>query len=235
MHEGNETCAENTEMNTASDRQRQIMEVGCPVCGCEYEIGTDDGHGVLFRCKNQYCPSGRHVVKEEDADAQCPTSDEDLLAIKEFKAAYMRWMQCDLERRFFRDKVRYTRGQATQQQDLIMACKNAYKTVRDLRLFNDKGDRVYSFNNPFVIEDPNGNQISITNIGNKRKAKAMFSALWWDAKMAFNKSLMVIAGYRQELRNRLAELPECLRNLKKALEPLKQKGIKFEYMKEIPE
>ena len=198
-----ENMPEDIARSLVTERQRQIMGFGCPTCGSAYDFIISDTEGISFRCQNEACPSGRPRVEEEKAEKQCPKSQECIMAVAAAKEAIRQFRQCSLEIRYFRDKIRYLCDGSCSQQNYMMKCKDAYRKVRDLCLFDKEGARIYSIANPFVLEHPDsGKLISIYNIGQKRRNKAMLSALWWGAKEKFNKTLRDIAKYRSELKGR---------------------------------
>lgn len=135
------------------------------------------------------------------------------------------------------DEIDYLkRIECKKRSDNCLICKRRYEEVKNLKLYYRR-NRLYTDRNPYGIEDPKtGEILEIGSINTKRRAKAILSFRWFEAREKLAQSTGQLADARKELqqyRTNLEQLVSRLiaiennRGLKKALaEQANKKGGK---------
>ena len=111
--------------------------------------------------------------------------------------------------------------------------KTAYNAVRDLKLFDKKGKRIYTKAHPFVVEFPEFNEMdraSVYNIRTKRRVKTMLLAAWWCAKYNYSYSIDTLADERKSIKEDRRKLRSLLTDRFHIVKELKNKEVMLEYI-----
>ena len=214
-------------------RENEIVDFGCPVCGAVYNIIISDKEGVLFQCSNEKCKSGNPRITLANASKKCPRSAEVIEDVCDLRqkdkeiANIKRSIECTQS---CIDNIKNGSG---SEQDRMLRLKAAYKTVRDLKLFDKNGNRIYDKHNPFIAKFPKFNDVDMAfvyNIRTKRKVKTMLLAAWWCAKYNYSCSMESLADNRKSIRSDRRKLRSLLTDRFHIVKELKNKKVKLEYI-----
>ena len=225
-------------MSKNLEREYEIQSRGCPYCGCaEFDIYFSGYNTTKYKCNNPKCPSqGRKISLNEAARLCLPKKYADMRkeAIKlseeiEAVKAEIKDTQDEIDR--------IKRIECKKRSDNCLICKRRYEEVKNLKLYDKKRNRLYTDRTPYSIKDPKtGEILEIGSINTKRRAKAILSFRWFEAREKLAMSTGQLADARKELqqyRTNLEQLVSRLnavennRGLKKALaEQANKKGGK---------
>ena len=214
-------------------RQNEIVDFGCPVCGAVYNVIISDKEGVLFQCSNEKCKSGNPRITLAKASKKCSKSAvviEDVRALRRKDKEIAR-LKRSIEST--QSCIDYIKNGSGSEQERMLRLKAAYNAVRDLKLFDKKGNRIYNKSNPFLVEFPEFNDVDrafVYNIRTKRKVKTMLLAAWWCAKYGYSCSMEALADERKSIRADRRKLRSLLTDRFHIIKELKNKEVKLEYI-----
>lgn len=225
-------------MEITLERKYAIYNSGCPYCGSDkFDIHFSGCNTTEYKCNNPHCPSYGRKISLEEADRLCLPKKYAEMRKEAFKLSE-EIKDLKAEIKSTQDEIDYLkRIECKKRSDNCLICKRKYEEVKNLKLYDKKRNRLYTDRNPYGIEDPKtGEILEIASINTKRRAKAILSFRWFEAREKLAKSTGQLADARKELqqyRTNLEQLVSRLiaiennRGLKKALaEQDKKKGGK---------
>lgn len=225
-------------MERTLEREYEIHESGCPYCGCDkFDMHFSGYRTTQYKCNNPYCPSHGRMISLKEADRLCLPKKYADMRKEAFKLSE--------EIESVKGEIKVTqeeidhikRLECKKRSDNCLICKRRYEAVKRLELYDKKRNRLYTDRNPYSIEDPKtGKILEIGSINSKRRAKAVLSFRWFDAREKLAQSTGQLANARKELQQYRTNLEQLVarlnaiknnRGLKKALaEQDKKKGGK---------
>ena len=176
-----------------------------------------------YKCNNPDCPAYGRMISLKEADRLCLPKKYADMRKEAFKLS---------------EEIKAVKAEIKSTQDEIDYLKRIEcKKRSDNCLICNRRNRLYTDRNPYGIEDPKtGEILEIGSINTKRRAKAILSFRWFEAREKLAQSTGQLADARKELqqyRTNLEQLVSRLiaiennRGLKKALaEQANKKGGK---------
>lgn len=225
-------------MERTLEREYEILNSGCPYCGCDKFDMHFSGYGTTkYQCNNPHCPAYGRMISLKEADRLClPRKYADMR--KEAFKLSEEIEAIKAEIKATQEEIDHIkRIECKKRSDNCLACKRRYEAVKNLKLYDKKRNRLYTDRNPYTIEDPKtGEILEIGSINSKRRAKAVLSFRWFDAREKLAQSTGQLADARKELQQYRTNLEQLVarlnaiqnnRGLKKALaEQANKKGGK---------
>lgn len=215
-------------MSRNLEREYEIFYSGCPYCGSDkFDMHFSEYNVTEYMCRNLHCPAYGRRISLEEANRLClPKKYADMR-----KEAFKLSEEIEVvkaEIKATQDEIdSLKRIECKKRSDNCLICKRRYEEVKNLELYDKKRNRLYTDRNPYSIEDPKtGEILEIGSINTKRRAKAILSFRWFEAREKLAKSTGQLADARKELqqyRTNLEQLVSRLnavesnRGLKKAL------------------
>ena len=206
----------------------ELQGNGCPYCGNpDFTLIISDVQGYQFLCSNGRCTSGGHrMTLKEVSQNSLPKKYADMR--KEAFKLSEEIKAVKAEIKATQDEIDYLkRIECKKRSDNCLICKRRYEAVKRLELYDKKRNRLYTDRNPYGIEDPKtGEILEIGSINTKRRAKAILSFRWFEAREKLAKSTGQLADARKESQQYRANLEQLVsrlnaiennRGLKKAL------------------
>ena len=215
-------------MERTLEREYEIQSRGCPYCGNDKFDMHFSGYNVTeYKCNNPRCPAYGLMIPLKEADRLCLPKKYADMRKEAFKLSE-EIESVKSEIKSTQDEIDYLkRIECKKRSDNCLICKRRYEEVKNLKLYDKKRNRLYTDRNPYGIEDPKtGEILEIGSINTKRRAKAILSFRWFEAREKLAKSTGKLADARKELqqyRTNLEQLVSRLnavesnRGLKKAL------------------
>lgn len=189
-----------------------------------------------YKCNNPDCPAYGRMISLKEADRLCLPKKYADMRKEAFKLSEeIKAVKAEIKST--QDEIDYLkRIECKKRSDNCLICKRRYEEVKNLKLYYRR-NRLYTDRNPYGIEDPKtGEILEIGSINTKRRAKAILSFRWFEAREKLAQSTGQLADARKELqqyRTNLEQLVSRLiaiennRGLKKALaEQANKKGGK---------
>lgn len=225
-------------MERTLEREYEIFNSGCPYCGCDkFDMHFSGYRKTEYKCNNLDCPAYGRMISLKEADRLCLPKKYADMRKEAFKLSE-EIEAVKAEIKSTQDEIDHLkRIECKKGSDNCLICKRRYEAVKNLKLYDKNRNRVYTDRNPYSIEDPKtGKILEIGSINTKRRAKAILSFRWFEAREKLAKSTGQLADARKELqqyRTNLEQLVSRLiaiennRGLKKALtEQANKKGEK---------
>ena len=225
-------------MERTLEREYEIQNSGCPYCGCDkFDMHFSGYRTTEYKCNNPHCPSYGRMISLKEANRLCLPKKYADMRKEAFKLSE-EIESVKAEIKATQEEIDHIkRIECKKRSDNCLICKRRYEAVKNLKLYDKKRNRLYTDRNPYSIEDPKtGKILEIGSINSKRRAKAVLSFRWFDAREKLAQSTGQLANARKELqqyRTNLEQLVSRLnaiknnRGLKKALaEQANKKGGK---------
>ena len=215
-------------MERTLKREYEILNSGCPYCGCDKFDMHFSGYNVTkYKCNNPRCHEYGRMMSLEEVDRLCLPKKYADMRKEAFKLSE-EIEAVKAEIKATQDEIdNLKRIECKKRSDNCLTCKRRYEAVKRLKLYDKKRNRLYTDSIPYCIEDPKtGEILEIGSINTKRRAKAILSFRWFEAREKLAKSIGQLADARKELqqyRTNLEQLVSRLnaiennRGLKKAL------------------
>lgn len=210
------------------EREYEIFNSGCPYCGSDTFDMHFSGYNITkYECHNPDCPAYGRMISQVEADRLCLPKKYADMRKEAFKLSEeIKAVKAEIKDT--QDEIDHLkRIECKKRSDNCLICKRRYEAVKRLELYDKKRNRLYTDINPYIIEDPKtGEILEIGSINTKRRAKAILSFRWFEAREKLAKSTGQLADARKELqqyRTNLEQLVSRLiaiendRGLKKAL------------------
>lgn len=224
-------------MERTLEREYEIHNRGCPYCGSDQFDMHFSGYSTTeYKCNNPDCPAYGRMISLKEADRLClPKKYADMRKEAFNLSEEIKAVKAEIKST--QDEIDYLkRIECKKRSDNCLICKRRYEEVKNLKLYYRR-NRLYTDRNPYGIEDPKtGEILEIGSINTKRRAKAILSFRWFEAREKLAQSTGQLADARKELqqyRTNLEQLVSRLiaiknnRGLKKALaEQANKKGKK---------
>ena len=225
-------------MERTLEREYEIHNSGCPYCGSDqFDMHFSGYSKTEYKCNNPDCPAYGRMISLKEADSLCLPKKYADMRKEAFKLSEeIKAVKAEIKST--QDEIDYLkRIECKKRSDNCLICKRRYEEVKKLKLYGKNRNRLYTDRNPYGIEDPKtGEILEIGSINTKRRAKAILSFRWFEAREALAKSTGQLSDARKELqqyRTNLEQLVSRLiaiennRGLKKALaEQANKKGGK---------
>ena len=220
------------------EREYEIFNSGCPYCGSDkFDMHFLGYSKTEYKCNNPDCLAYGRMISLKEADRLCLPKKYADMRKEAFKLSE-EIEAVKAEIKATQDEIDHIkRIECKKRSDNCLICKRKYEEVKNLKLYDKKRNRLYTDRNPYGIEDPKtGEILEIGSINTKRRAKAILSFIWFEAREKLAKSTGQLADARKELQKYRTNLEQMVsrliaiennRGLKKALaEQEKKKGGK---------
>lgn len=224
-------------MERTLEREYEIYNSGCPYCGSDqFDMHFSGYSKTEYKCNNPDCPAYGRMISLKEADRLCLPKKYADMRKEAFKLSEeIKAVKAEIKST--QDEIDYLkRIECKKRSDNCLICKRRYEEVKNLKLYYRR-NRLYTDRNPYGIEDPKtGEILEIGSINTKRRAKAILSFRWFEAREKLAQSTGQLADARKELQQYRTNLEQLVsrriaiennRGLKKALaEQANKKGGK---------
>ena len=224
-------------MNTEFDKLIGLQNSGCPYCGNPaVNLIMSDLMGNGFRCDADQCPSKGHIITlRKFSKMMLPKKYAEMR-----KVAFSLTQEIEKTKAYINEVLKeiqtIKRVECKKRSAYCLVCKQRYEEIKNLKLFDKQRNRIHASNSPYGILDPKTNKlIEVWSINSKRRAKALLSFRWFEARERLAASVRQLTSPRMELqehRNNLKQMQlrvqeiENDKGFKNALVDQKKKGVK---------